>query len=160
MYVKIKKNLGKCLLDIVVVKSVACGRLVAHWSGGGSEGLIVKRMSRVAVVLHDLTAYGLAAELKMSGVKKMGKGTVELQFHASKESSIYGDDLSCTVGTSCSCICSSPVIKMLGCGSCIAYQLFMTGQLQTCTLSHYSHLVSATCMMNIKNMNLFIYKKP
>lgn len=74
MYVKIKKNLGKCLLDIVVVKSVACGRLVAHWSRGGSEGLIVKRMSRVAVVLHDLTAYGLAAELKMSGVKKNGKG--------------------------------------------------------------------------------------
>lgn len=149
----------------MVEKSVACGRLVAHWSGGGSKGLIVKRMSRVAVVLHDLTAYGLAAELKMSGVKKNGKGdrrvtvyvTVPCKqniFYLRRRFKLHGWNYSC------SCICSTPVVKMLGCGSGIPYQLFMAGQLQTCTLSHFSHLVSAKYMMNMKNMNIFIYKKP
>ena len=44
--------------------------------GVGMKGWSLNEMTRVAAVLHDLTAYGLhvAAELKMSGVKKNGKG--------------------------------------------------------------------------------------
>ena len=66
----------------------------------------------------------------------------ELQFHENKNLRYTATSLDCTVGTSCSYMCSSPVIKMLGRGSRTAYNLF--------------YQVSTKCKMNTKNMNIFL----
>ena len=39
----------------------------------------------------------IAADLKLSGLKKSGWGTGELQFHTCKKPSIYGDKISTNV---------------------------------------------------------------